>query len=63
MIDLQHLKNTIQRAWGNRKDPIWIQAFKEYNDDEANTQKLGMRCRPCYIKVIQFHIQKQKVAV
>lgn len=56
MIDVQYLKETAHRSIFNQRDPKWLEAFKEYN--ENNEHKLGLGCRGCYYKVLQFHEQK-----
>lgn len=58
MIDIEHLKKTVGSRMNNH-DKMWKEAFRQYN--EANEKKLGMGCRPCFFKVLQFHIQKEKV--
>lgn len=34
------------------KDPIWLRAFAFYN--ENNSEKLGVNCSICYVKVFVF---------
>lgn len=61
MIDLEHLKATVNRSIFNRHDPQWIEAFREFN---ANRDKrimmfpLGMNCKSCYHTVLKYHTDK-----
>ena len=51
--EIDFLENTVKRnVYSYRKNPTWIKAFELYNDN--NERKLGMSCRPCYMKVLKF---------
>ncbi len=42
-------------------EPLWIKAFEIYNLN--NPQKTySMNCRPCYVKVLKWHIDRQKLS-
>lgn len=58
MIDVQYLKKTANRSIFNQSDPKWLEAFNDYNNN--NEHKLGLKCRGCYYKVLQFHEEREK---
>jgi hypothetical protein len=41
------------------KSELWVRAFKYFNSDPNNI-KVGMGCRPCYIKVLKYIKSKWK---
>jgi len=46
----------------NMNNPLWKQAFQEYNEAPENKSRpLGMGCRPCYAKVYYFLLKKETV--
>ncbi|KKN74640.1 hypothetical protein LCGC14_0388420 [marine sediment metagenome] len=58
--EVHHLEQTINKLMLNKLDPVWIRAFKIYN---KHNPFVGMNCPPCYYKVIEFHIKRNKMAV
>ncbi len=43
----------------NSKDPIWIQAFDEYN--KGTNSNYNLSCKPCYFTVFNWHLNKSKL--
>lgn len=60
MIDLEHLRKTVKGGIFNMNSQKWQEAFSEYNESEHH--KLGMKCRGCYHKVLEFHEKKASKA-
>lgn len=57
-MDIDYLKNTVNKRIFNKNDPKWMEAFRQYNS--LNTNKLGMGCSVCYYKVLEFHEERAK---
>lgn len=43
----------LEKTYFIGKTELWIKAFEAYNADPNNI-KLGMGCRPCYMKVLKY---------
>lgn len=52
--DLEHMKRSIQMYPAISRDPIWLRAFAEYNENHPNVLRLHMGCKVCYPKVYYF---------
>lgn len=48
--EVYHLSNC------SKLDIMWKKAFNEYNKE--NSIKLSMQCKPCYQKVMDWHLNK-----
>lgn len=55
--EIAHLKKTIINLRGVQKDPIWVDAFDQYNQE--NDKKLHMNCRRCYYTVLMYFFNKK----
>lgn len=63
-IELAHRQQVIEdlflelmkQCLNNFKHPIWVMAFKIYN--ELTDSNLPLNCRPCFYKVYRFHIDR-----
>lgn len=52
--DIKLLESTVNDGYRNANDPLWVEAFDTYNKAHPNQRPLGMACRPCYMKVLNF---------
>lgn len=57
-MNIQYLKDTLNKGVYNKTDESWKEAFSEYNKN--NSPKLGMGCMACYRKVLIYINQKYK---
>ena len=56
--EIAHLKNTVMNLRQTVKDPIWIDAFSQYNQENIG-KKLTMNCRKCYYTVMMYFMNKK----
>lgn len=58
MNEVHFTEEEIEQLKKNKADKeLWIRAFNYYNSDPKN-RKLSMYCRPCYIKVLKYILEK-----
>lgn len=56
--DILHMKKTLIQGTKNRTDRVWIEAFREYNQQAE--KKLRTTCPACYYSVLAYHRDKNK---
>jgi len=60
MDELDYMKSSISLFPIISKEPTWLRAFAEYNEDNRETEHgmLSINCRQCYIKVYLYLYNK-----